>query len=495
MDDVSKESEFGDYSAKELLAESQTTRTWLAEQVSVGRMVLIQELKPEAAGERDSFLADVRAKAAVEHPLVRSIYEASTENGRCFFAEELLPGKTLAERGAEGQTFKAQRFVHILRRISEANIYHESHDNATSPMGLGAVHVDEHGVIRIQNLAIAGGRIPDHSLRDVLKLGTDLEDLLDKNQPGATRCLTLLAWMRGQGVSKSLGWAQVRDYCEQIEQQLTEPSEVVAPPTSAIRPQKKHGLVWVVGLLVLAAVAGIFLMPKSKKVPKKKVEETTWIRIAAGKHQTPDGFRFQTADFEIAATETTIGEYAEFLESLEILAKDGGEKIYDHGDQPESKIGHAPNDWKELYDAAKISGTWEDEEVDIHHPVVGVDWWDAYAYAKWKRGFLPTQEQWLGALMSGAKVPSKIPVSEWIPVTENSEDRTTNGLFGMAGSVSEWTSEARANPANPIGNELWVIAGGSYLMPGKGATTRQFVPARDLRRPDLGFRVAREVSE
>ena len=495
MDDVSKDSDFGDYAAKELLGETQSTRTWLAEQVSVGRMVLIEELKPEAAGERDSFLADVRAKAAVEHPLVGSIYEASTENGQCYIAHELLPGKTLAERAAEGQTFKAQRFVHILRRISEANIYHEGHSNATSPMGLGAVHVDEHGVIRIQNLVIAGERLADHSLRDVMKLGTDLEGMLDTNKPGATRCLTLLAWMRGQGVSKPLEWTQIRDFCVQIEQQLTEPSEVVTPPTSAIRPEKKNGFVWVVGLLLLAVLVGVFLMPKSKKTTKKKVEETTWVKVAANKHRTPDGYRFQTADFEITATEVTIGEYAEFLESLEILARDGGEKIYDHSDQPESKNGHEPDDWAALYDAAKQSAIWQEEEIDIHHPVVGVDWWDAYAYAKWKRGFLPTQEQWFGALMSGAKVPSKIPVSEWIPVTEKSEDRTTNGMQGMAGSVSEWTSEARANPANPTGSELWVIAGGSYLKPGKGATTREFVPERSLRRPDLGFRVAREASE
>ena len=195
---------FGDYVARKCLAEDKFTRSWLAEQASVGRMVLIEELKPDSYRERDGFLADVRAKAAVEHPLVGSIYEASTENGQCFFAQELLPGETLLERRGTGEKIRPSSFVHILRRISEANIYHESHDNATSPLDLDATHVDGHGVVRVKNLAIAGNRSPDHSTRDVLKLGADLETILDRDQPGATRCLTLLAWMRGEEVAKPL---------------------------------------------------------------------------------------------------------------------------------------------------------------------------------------------------------------------------------------------------------------------------------------------------
>ena len=41
--------------------------------------------------------------AAVEHPLVGSIYEANTGNGCCYYAHELLPGDTLARRAADGE--------------------------------------------------------------------------------------------------------------------------------------------------------------------------------------------------------------------------------------------------------------------------------------------------------------------------------------------------------------------------------------------------------
>lgn len=483
---------FGDYVPKKCLAESLTTRTWLAEQVSVGRMVLIEELKEEAAAERESFLSDVRAKAAVEHPLVGSIYEASTENGRCFFAQELLPGETLSSRAEAGGKLKAQRFVHVLRRISEANIYHESHDNATSPMDLDSVHVDKDHVIRIRNLVISGGRLPDHSVRDALKLGAVLEPLLDQHQPGATRCLTLLAWMRGEGVPQPLGWEQVRDYCEQIEQQLTEPSSVTTPPTSAIRSEKKNGFVWVVVLLLLAVFVAIFLISKKKKPPLANVELPGWVEIEGGKYQTPSGLRLNIAPFRISAHEVTIGEYTKFLDTLELLSKDNEAEIFDHPEQPEPKKNHLPEDWTALSAAAKQGGTWEERDVDIYTPVVGVDWWDAYAYAKWKRSYLPTQEQWLGALMAGTKVPSALKISNWLPVNSESPDRTSNGILGLAGSVAEWTGEARPSPSNPLGDSLWVITGGSYLQPGKGALTREWVADRSLRRPDLGFRICKD---
>eukprot|EP00903_Cladosiphon_okamuranus_P003645 g3643.t1 len=459
-------------------------------------MVLLEELKHSAAGERESFLADVRAKAAVEHPLVGSIYEAFTEGELCFYTEELLPGKTLETRAGEGERFDPQFFVYVLRCIAEANEYHEAHGTATSAFDSGSVFVDDQRVVRIKNLAVFGGRLPDHSLRDVLKLGGELEPMLQLNRPGGTRCLTLLAWMRGEGVAKPLEWAEIRNYCEQIEQQLTEPSEVEAPPTAAVRPagRNRNYLLVTGGVVLLLLLLAVF--PKGKK--KKNgggaggVREISWAPVNGGFYHTEGGLRFRTGAFRISRTEVTIGEYAEFLEALEVVQEDK-RTIYDHTEQPSEKDGHKPDDWKVLYATARENGIWGDHEVTIDSPVVGVDWWDAYAYAKWKKGFLPTTEQWMAALLAQTKVPSQIPVSDWLPVSEIDLDRTTDGILGLAGSVAEWTSEPRPNPSNPLGEALWVIAGGSYLMPAEGANTRAWVDDRSLRRADLGFRICREA--
>lgn len=487
------EKNFGDYRVLECVAESGYTRTWLAEQGSVGRRVLIEELKEGAYLKRDAFLADVRAKAAVEHPSVGSIYEASSEESGCFFAYELLPGETLEQMVEGGKCLPAIDFVRALGKIAEANMYHEGKGNATSALDAGAVYRDEHGVVRVANLAVAGGRMPDESLRDTLRLGRALEPLPERGKPGASRCLTLLAWMRGEEVVQPLSWEAVLDYCEQIEGQLTEGADVVAPPTRALRPARRIAWIWGTAALVAVVPLGAFLLgSKEEKKGGGSTAEAAWVEIGQGRWKTPDNLQVRTEGFRIAETEVTIGQYADFLEILDLLSAEGGEGAFDHSEQPGEKKGHAPEDWEALFAAARDGAEWGGREVTMNTPVVGVDWWDAYAYAKWRRGFLPTREQWLAAVLSGSKKPSGIEVSGWQPVTEETLDRTNGGVSGLAGSVSEWTGEARKNPANPLGEPLWVIAGGSYLRPGKGALNLEYVPDRLLRRADLGFRICAE---
>ena len=214
MNPASDDRRLGEYRLKELLSENALTRTWLAEQISVSRRVLVDELREDQAHhKRDAFLADVRAKAAIEHPLIGSVYEAVDEPGRCFFAHELLPGATLDDRRKAAEPFKPARLAHLLRRISEAHLQHETMGQATSPLGLENIHLDDQGVIRLDNLAIADTRTPEQATRDIAHLGQALRALVADGQPGSTRMLTLLGWMRGKDLESPLSWEQVRDVC------------------------------------------------------------------------------------------------------------------------------------------------------------------------------------------------------------------------------------------------------------------------------------------
>ena len=492
MNPEASERILGEYRLTKLLAEGPTTFTWLAEQISVSRRVWVDELKPGLADQRDAFLADVRCKAAVEHPLIGSVYEAVAEPDMCFFAHELLPGASLAERRKAGEPFKPARLAHILQRIAEAHLHHESLGQATSLMELHHVHIDDQGVIRIDNLAIAGPRPSQQSTRDIVHLGDKLRSLVADAQPGTTRMLTLLGWMRGEGIEAPLKWAQVREFCIQIEQQLADPVAQVPPTRSGGKARRKAhlGVIAIAGasaLLVVLLLALKMRPDPSPKTAKKGLPDA--VLVAAGKHPTPDGTIEELDAFRISAHEVTIGEYAAFLEILETLAKDQRERIFDHDSQPAEKAGHRPDDWTNLLAAAKTGGTWGQRPVTLDSPVVGVDWWDAAAYAEWKKARLPTQEEWFAALSEKVAVPAAIPASNWLPVTTPTTDRTPTGLLGLAGSVAEWTRRQAANPANPLGERKWVIIGGSYLKPGSNALTREWVDERSIRRPDLGFRL------
>lgn len=495
MNPESEDRLLGEYRLKELLHDGETTRVWLAEQVSVARKVLVDELREEMLSHSSRFLADVRAKAAVEHPLIGSVYEAVAEPGRCFFAHELLHGATLEDRIKAGEPFKPERLAHVLRRVAESQLHHESLGQATSPLDPCHVHIDEHGVIRISNLAIAGERAADQSSRDVVRLGQMLRHLVADGQPGATRMLTLLGWMRGEGVDAPLTWNQIREVSTQIEQQLAEPPPPAAgtKPGAAKRKKPPVALISLASAAVLIAGLAIVIAKRPEpKLPPPRPDLPDTVSIAAGRHATPDGLNADLPAFQIAPHEVTIGQYAEFLERLEILKANQQEKIFDPSGQPADKTSHLPDDWENLLAAAKSGGSWSGKAVSLDAPVVGVDWWDAAAYAEWKHARLPSQEEWFAALKAGSADPATLKPSAWGPLSEAGADRTANGLLGMAGSVCEWTSSQGANPANPLGERKWVIIGGSYLKPGSNALTREWVDDRSLRRADLGFRVVFE---
>lgn len=486
----------GDYCLKEMLAENAISRIWLAEQVSISRPVLLEEIRPEHMDRQEAFLADVRAKAAVDHPLIGSVYEAVAGKDRCFFTCELLSGATLEERGKVGEPLKPRQLARLLHRLCEAQLYHEASGHATAPLSLASIHLDEHSLLRLDNLAIAGPREPGQSTRDIIRLGEALRPLVADAQPGTTRMLTLLSWMRGEGLESPLDWHQIGEICLQIEQQLATPSP--ATPTRAItrkrRPTGPRLILAIAGLVALAAVCllAIRLRPHGPApIPQTTLPDT--ILIPAGSHPAPNGTELSLAAFRISTHEVTIGQYAAFLETLENLGKNQLERTFDHNEQPPEKSSHLPDDWTALLAAAKAKGIWNQRPVTLDTPVGGVDWWDAAAYADWKKAHLPSHEEWFAALRMEVANPAAIPPSGWLPVTAETPDRTPPGLLGMAGSVGEWTSQPAANPANPLGARQWIVVGGSFLKPGSNALSREWVPDRSLRRADLGFRLVFDV--
>ncbi len=483
----------GEYRLLELLSENTLTRTWLAEQVSVSRRVLLDELLPGQEDHQETFLADVRAKAAVEHPLVGSVYEAVSTPELCYYAHELLAGATLEARRTASAPFKPGRLAQLLRRVSEAFLQHEALGQSNSPLGLANIHLDDHGVIRLDNLALAGPRTPEQSPRDIAHLSGSLRPLVADGQPGTTRVLTLLDWMRGEHIECPLTWEQVRDLCLQIEHQLSEPPPVTDLPSPLGLFFRKKPLLAVttavvgVGLITVLTVLSR-LRPSTPPVPAP-LALTDSILIPGGKVPTPDGAEVELQAFRISAQEVTIGEYSAFLECLENLSKDHRERTFDPKNQPAEKTTHEPDDWSAMYAAAKTHGTWKALPMALNCPVVGVDWWDCAAYAEWKQARLPTQEEWFAAMRKDMSTPAALQAAGWIQVTAVTPDRTPAGLIGMAGSVREWTDRQASDPTNPLGSRKWVIMGGSYLKPGSNALTREWTDDLSQRRPDLGFRI------
>jgi hypothetical protein len=187
------------------------------------------------------------------------------------------------------------------------------------------------------------------------------------------------------------------------------------------------------------------------------------IGIPGGQFFYQDGQLIVLPQFDIDPTEVSIWQYAEFL------AAAGDSREYDHPDQPADKSHHNPQ-WDRMYKAAVEQREIEGVEININFPAVFVDWFDAYAYAKWRGRRLPTEQEWeKGARGTGgqrypwgsddrsgaANVYRGDPRQKWALPGSYPEDKSPYGVLDMAGNVSEWTSSVDQS-GNPI------VRGGNF---------------------------------
>jgi len=142
--------------------------------------------------------------------------------------------------------------------------------------------------------------------------------------------------------------------------------------------------------------------------------------------------------FQVDRTEVTNAQYRRFLEDIERK----GDEAVRHRDQPAGK-NHTPRYW------------FNAEYNKPRQPVVGVDWFDAYAYAKWARKRLPTRDEWQRAARGDTRrlypwgdefdasncVCLEARASGPAPVGPHPRGRSPLGVTNMAGNVMEWTDD------------------------------------------------------
>jgi formylglycine-generating enzyme required for sulfatase activity len=144
------------------------------------------------------------------------------------------------------------------------------------------------------------------------------------------------------------------------------------------------------------------------------------------------------------------------------------------------------------------------------HPVEGVSYFEAAAYAKWKKARLPTEAEWEYAARGadGRIYPWGNQPEVWLklanaqtsttPVGSLPEDKSAFGLFDMARNVAEWTSSVYAPyqdsplPALEAPDANFGVARGGMV--GSAADQMRTTWRRRLsrleRRTGVGFRLA-----
>jgi hypothetical protein len=221
------------------------------------------------------------------------------------------------------------------------------------------------------------------------------------------------------------------------------------------------------------------------------------VQIPAGQFIYQDGEIRRTGAYSIDATEVTVWQYADFLRAV------GDRTDFDHPGQPKKKL-HTNPQWEAYSRAAFALDHFRDVAVAPNFPAVFIDWFDAYAYAKWKGRRLPTEEEWEKSARGdkGLRYPwgnkfqrrvanllgSGSQISGWTAVGSWPLDRSPYGVFDMGGNVSEWTG-TWAEDRNPV------VRGGNFLNTEAEATRRIINLSPETIDARIGFRTVGESVE
>ncbi len=498
--------QLGDYRLLTVIQHDDDLAMYEAEQTSIGRKVALKTLfrrhrrDPEWVGH---FAHEARSRALVSHPGISLVYEADQDRGVTFYTLELIAGHTLSQLAAAGESIDEPTLWRLLKTTADVLRYLRAEGMEFRPLSADNIFLVGDSQPRIANPIKPGlgAGVDDH--RQMTLIADAIQPFLRPGNRADKRLVTLLERMRTPGRVDGIRTADgLAEAIRKLEDEALKPE-----PAEVIEQRDNRAAVisgvTIGGLIVVGLLIWYFLIGSR---PEAREFETL-IRIPEGPFVYQEGEQIELPAFWIDEYEVTIAQYAEFLAA--IAAEPALLKAIRHPDQPDTKLSHEPAHWHEILAAAIRGGRYKGADIDPNCPVTNVDWWDAYAYARWRGNRLPTEQEWekaarglegnlypwgdaldLARFNSGAE-GNQDGHPYWAPVDGMNADESRYGVRGMAGNVSEWTATWDSHPDFPD-QQVPMRRGASFANKENfELTARRPAPSAGDASLSVGFRTAR----
>ncbi|MFA6565092.1 MAG: SUMF1/EgtB/PvdO family nonheme iron enzyme, partial [Verrucomicrobiia bacterium] len=527
----------GPYSIKRVLGHGNWGSVFEAVQEQVNRTVAIKVLEPELhedPAKVAQFSSLSSRMANRRHNNIVAVYEAGEFGGVHYYAREFIDGRTLQEIIESPLKLSPTHTLRVLMGVARALLYLAHHQIAIGPVPAKNILVDnvngEPHVCGFSFLDGTSGELGNSATTEMPQLALLLWNALD---PAAQQSQQVYALLRrlltpdhpfpslehllteAETLERSFHKPVVKRAKSASAQRSAIKSIMPGKTPLSQRVQKKHYVLGgaVAGAVVLA-IAGWFVFQQFTKLPSADVE--TFIQVPAGEFIYQSGEKKKTKEFWISKYEVTIGQYRKFWTRV----REKGDKNYAHPKQPKDiDSSHTPVDWDRTQEAAAAAKqVLEDGHLFTDdYPVFNVTFWDAYAYAKWAGGRLPTQEEWEKAARGtdGRLYPwgnsfddpkrantgkdyddinrGKIDgYLRWAPVNAHPGDDSPYHVRDMAGNVCEWT-DSWVPMKNAPKVQVPVICGGSWADTEVRMTMRQSSVQPGQYHQVIGFRIVRDT--
>jgi len=527
----------GNYHVEAKIEHGSQGPIYRALQTNMGRQVRLYTLDRKLAHdplEIERFMSNASAKANVRHPYILAVYEAGESDGVYFYSCEHVACRSLRSTREAGNSLDERTALQAMKVAAEVLAYFAREDITHNFLSENSVFIGPNKRPRIANIAAQEVAKKFGIAEEMKELGRIIAGVLPESSQtlGVRKFASSLAsgdtaaFPDWNALSQKIAMMEptvAPEDAYKLEAQERAATRVI----EVARKRQRRSMIIssAVSLCLLGLALGslwwFLFRPKGGDVRISN----RMIEIPGGDFIYQDGQKLSLPTFFIDEHEVTIGQYAEFLKYLEQHPEEASK--FDHPAQPKGKS-HVPAEWADqnlatgpmlgYYARAKKWGKYHDASLDVNCPVFGVDWFDAFAYARWKGRRLPTEQEWeKGARgTQGFKYPwgnepdvtkvnsgndldpnpknggEKDGYKRWSPVDAKREDRSPFGVMDTAGNVSEWTASLDTDP-RMSSEKIPVIRGGNWKNPDYGITRRVLL-LTDLQADDaLGFRTASDV--